>query len=147
MTEQHFVVDTARALVAELAPDELPLFEPVSRAYSRDPKKVLSDRTRPGAVLGSGIDIAVALLSPVALGVAASVYQHLLDKTGEKIVEKGGRLLRRWRRPKAEPVVITAEELDELRALAVERAKELGVADDLAEQIGDVLRTELGRRQ
>jgi hypothetical protein len=144
MTEPDFVVDTARDVVTDLAPDELPLFEPVSRAYRRDPKKVLSDRARPGAVLGSGIDVAVALLSPVALGVATAVYEHLLDKAGEKIAEGGITLLKRLRRPKDVPA-ITADQFDELRALAVERAKELGVADDLAEQIGDALRASLER--
>ncbi|MEO6085414.1 MAG: hypothetical protein ABIQ18_20075 [Umezawaea sp.] len=144
MTERDFVVDTARDVVADLAPDELALFEPVSRAYLRDPKKVLSDRERPGAVLGSGLDVAVTLLSPVALGVATAVYEHLLDKTGEKIVESGGKLFKRLRRPKNAPE-ITADQLDELRALAVERAKELGVADDLAEKVGDTLRATLER--
>jgi hypothetical protein len=144
MTERDFVVDTARDVVADLAPDELALFEPISRAYLRDPKKVLSDRERPGAVLGSGLDIAVALLSPVALGVATAVYEHLLDKTGEMIVEGGGKLFKRLRRPKDAPE-ITADQLDELRALAIERAKELGVADDLAEKVGDTLRATLER--
>jgi len=144
MTERDFVVDTAREMVTDLAPDELPLFEPVSRAYRRDPKKVLSDRARPGAVLGSGIDVAVALLSPVALGVATAVYEHLLDKAGEKIVESGGKLFKRLRHPKDVPV-IAVDQIDRLRALAVERAKELGVADDLAEKIGDALRASLER--
>ena len=144
MTERDFVVDTARSVVTDLAPDELALFEPVSRAYLRDPKKVLSDRERPGAVLGSGIDIAIALLSPVALAVATSVYEHLLDKTGEKIVEAGGKLFKRLSRPKGAPT-ITADQLDGLRTLAIERAKELGVADDLAEKVGDSLRATLER--
>ncbi|HWO59984.1 MAG TPA: hypothetical protein VNO31_08120 [Umezawaea sp.] len=144
MTERDFVVDTARSVVTDLAPDELALFEPVSRAYLRDPKKVLSDRERPGAVLGSGIDIAIALLSPVALGVATAVYEQLLDKAGEAIVERGGKLLKRVRRPKGAPV-ITADQLDGLRTLAIERAKELGVADDLAEKVGDALRATLER--
>jgi hypothetical protein len=144
MTERDFVVDTAREVVADLAPDELALFEPVSRAYLRDPKKVLSDRERPGAVLGSGLDVVIALLSPVALGVATAVYEHLLDKTGEKIVEGGGRLFKRLRRPRDAPR-ITPDQLDELRALAIERAKELGVADDLAEKVGDALRATLER--
>jgi hypothetical protein len=144
MSERDFVVDTARDVVADLAPDELALFEPVSRAYLRDPKKVLSDRERPGAVLGSGLDIAVTVLSPVALGVATAVYEHLLDKAGEKIVESGGKLFKRLRRPRNAPE-ITADQLDELRALAVDRAKELGVADDLAEKVGDTLRATLER--
>ena len=38
---------------------------------------------RPGAVLGSGLDTVVLVVSPVALAVATAVYQNLVDKTGE----------------------------------------------------------------
>jgi hypothetical protein len=142
MTERDFVVDTARAIVTEVAPDELALFEPVSRAYLRDPKKVLADRSRPGAVLGSGIDTAIALLSPAALAVATAVYQHLVDKAGEAIAERGLKLFKR--RTKETPE-ITADQLDGLRALAFERAKDLGLADEQAERVADALHATLSR--
>jgi hypothetical protein len=143
MTERDFVVDTARAIVADVAPDELALFEPVSRAYLRDPKKVLADRARPGAVLGSGIDTAIALLSPAALAIATAVYDHLVDKAGEAIAERGLRLFKR-RRDKELPE-ITADQLDGLRTLAIERAKELGLADEQAQRVADALRATLER--
>jgi hypothetical protein len=142
-----FVVATARNVVADLAPDELALFDPVSRAYLRDPRKVLADRGRPGAVLGSGLDTAIVVLSPVALAVATSVYQHLLDKAGEAVVGGAGRLLRRLRRKKGHGSrpEITRGQLAELRALAVERAKELGLSDEEAQRVGDAIRTSLER--
>jgi hypothetical protein len=142
-----FVVRTARNVVADLAPDELALFEPVSRAYLRDPRKVLADRARPGAVLGSGIDTVITVLSPVALAVAASVGQHLVDKAGGAAVSGGGRLLKRLRRKKDQGVrpEITREQLDELRGVAVERAKKLGLTDEEAERIGNAMRAGLER--
>jgi hypothetical protein len=147
MADDDFVVATARTVVADLAPDELALFDPISQAYLRDPKKVLADRGRPGAVLGSGIDVAVALVSPVALAIASAVYDRLIEKAGEAVVEGGGRLLKRLGRKKnaAFRPEITAAQLDELRGLAVERAKELGLADEEAERVADAMRASLER--
>lgn len=147
MADDDFVVATARAVVADVAPDELALFDPVSRAYLRDPKKVLSDRSRPGAVLGSGIDVAIALVSPVALAVASAAYDHLVSKAGEAVVEGGGRLLKRLGRKKnaAFRPEITSAQLDELRELAVERVKELGLSDEEANRIADAMRASLER--
>ncbi|GAA3859710.1 hypothetical protein GCM10022243_26960 [Saccharothrix violaceirubra] len=145
MDHDDFVAPAARAVVATLAPDELALFEPISRAYRRDPKKVLAQRDRPGEILGSGIDVAVALLSPVALAVAKAVFDRLTDRAGEAVVSGGGKLWKRLRRKDTSEVAITAEQLDGLHALAVERALELGLPQERAEQVADALRAHLER--
>ncbi|MEC3976972.1 hypothetical protein [Amycolatopsis sp. H20-H5] len=143
----EFVVESARKVVASLAPEELPLFDPVSQAYLRDPRKVLGDRGRPGAVLGSGIDVTIAVLSPVALAVATAVGQQLVDKASGAVVKGGTRLLGRLRgkNKPGERTRITRIQLDELRELAVERARELGLPDEEARKVGDILRASLER--
>lgn len=124
MDRGDFVHTVARGVVAAVAPDELALFEPVSRAYLRDPERVPARRGRPGEVLGSGIDVAVELVSPVALAVADATYDRLVGEAGEAAV--GGRL-------------------DELHALAGERASALGLPGDRAKRVADALRAHLER--
>ncbi|MFD7656280.1 hypothetical protein ACFV4N_20110 [Actinosynnema sp. NPDC059797] len=127
MDRGDFVHTVARGVVAAVAPDELALFEPVSRAYLRDPERVPARRGRPGEVLGSGIDVAVELVSPVALAVADATYDRLVGETGEAAVcGSGGRL-------------------DELHALAGERASALGLPGDRAKRVADALRAHLER--
>jgi hypothetical protein len=143
MDHEDFVTSAAREVVAIVAPDELALFEPVSKAYLRDPEKVLAQRGRPGETLGSGIDVAIALVSPVALAIGTAVYEQLVDKAGEAIVNAGGKLWKRWRRKELPD--ITAEQLDELHRMTRERALELGLPEERAKQVADALRAQLER--
>lgn len=145
MDHEDFVSTVAREVVAAVAPDELALFEPVSRAYLRDPEKVLAQRGRPGEVLGSGIDVAIALVSPVALAIATATYNRLADKTGEAVVNTGRKLWKRLRRKELPEGAITEEQLDELHAMALVRALELGLSEEQAKQVADALRTLLTR--
>jgi hypothetical protein len=135
----EFVVEVARSVVAKLAPDESPLVDVVGQAYLRDPKKVLDQGGRRAPGLGSGIDTVVAMLTPVALAVGASVYQHLVDKAGGAVVDGGGKLLRKvFRRDRAEADVVWR--------LVKARAVELGRSEAEAERIADALIAELDER-
>ncbi|GLZ33259.1 hypothetical protein Lesp02_54470 [Lentzea sp. NBRC 105346] len=142
MDHEDFVTAVAREVVTSVAPDELALFEPIRGAYLRDPDKLLAQRGRAGEVLGSGIDVAIALVSPVALAVATATYNRLVDRTGEAVVNVGSKLWKRLRR-KEELPEITAEQLGELHAMAFERAKELGLSEEQAKQVADALRAQL----
>jgi hypothetical protein len=107
-----FVEELARGLVAEVAPDELPVFEVVSAGYAQDPARVLGRGDCPGSVLGSGFDTVVLLVTPAALAVATAVYQHLMERASEFTVNSVIRVARKrwgsWQK-KPEPVRETTE--------------------------------------
>jgi len=134
--QRNFVHSLARHAVRDIAPDELPFFAAASESYFRDPDHALADRRRTDQVLGSGFDIVVTLISPVALAVAAGVYQQLTEKAGEAVARKGLRLIARIRRSakesEATPVSLplTDEQRVEVRRVAEERARALGLDDD-----------------
>ncbi|MFB9902927.1 hypothetical protein [Allokutzneria oryzae] len=147
--DREFVTTLARDVVAARAPEELPFFAATSAAYFRDPRRALAGRTRSDEVLGSGLDTAVALLSPVALAVATAVYETLTQKTGELVVERGGRLLgrlgRKLRRKKQEPPLVEApaelsdEEIGQVRAAVEKRGAALGLSPDQVELLADAV--------
>ncbi|GIM89856.1 hypothetical protein [Paractinoplanes toevensis] len=145
----EFVVGFGRDIVAELAPAELSVFEAVSAAFLRDPKRVLSRRSGPGVVLGSGIDVVVLTVSPVALAVATAVYQQLVDKTAESTVKHAVRMVNRLRRGKQpEPLPeITAEVRDTAAEGTRTLVENLTEDPDLARQCADVVRVLLDRRR
>ena len=134
----EFVLGTARAVVAEVAPDEVAVVDLVGPEFLRDPDRVLAQGGSRAPVLGSGIDTVVTVVAPVALAVGASVYQHLLDKTGETLVKGGGKLVRRlFRRG--------ADESAAVRRVVVARALELGRSAAEAERIADAVIAHLER--
>ncbi|GAA2975003.1 hypothetical protein [Actinokineospora diospyrosa] len=133
----EFVLVVARGVVAELAPDESVVVDVVGREFLRDPDRVLAGGGR-APVLGSGIGTVVTMVTPVALAVGASVYQHLVDKAGESLVKGSAKLVRK---------IFRQEESasDDVRRVVVARAVELGRSAEDAERIADAVIAELGR--
>jgi hypothetical protein len=144
----EFVVEFGRDLVTELAPDELAVFDAVSAAFLRNPRRVLTGRSRPDAVLGSGIDTVILVVSPVALAVATAVYQQLVDETAKATVKQAMKVAERLGRAKRdEPVPeITPERRDAAADGTRTLVENLTGDPDLARQCADVVRVLLDRR-
>ena len=150
MTDDELAVALARSAVERTAPEEMVIFPAASEAFleGQDPSK----KTRGDPMLGFGVESAVVLLTPVALTVAKDVLGFLrvqlkkqADKHGEDAFDwLASKLLRRdddKEKPvdAAEVPELTDEQLEEVRRLAIEKAKQLKLADDKAELLADSL--------
>jgi hypothetical protein len=143
------VAELARATVERAAPEELPLFGPISEAYRADPQSLDGGKPR-DEMLGFGVDAAVVLVTPVALQVARDVLGFLHEQLRERAREQGesaiDRLIARLvgkkeeQVPEAEPVPeLTDAQLEQVRALAVEKARSLRLSEERAELLADSL--------
>jgi hypothetical protein len=152
------VVALARATVERAAPEELVLFPAASEAYreGRDPTRA----TRGDPMLGFGVDAAVVLLTPVALTVAKDVLGFLRVQLGKQAAKHGEdaidwlveRLVGRGD-DKSEPAAgdavdpvepaetpeLTDEQLEEVRKLALQKARQLKLPDAKAKLLADSL--------
>lgn len=147
-TPDDLVAELARAAVERTAPEELPLFAPMSEAYLADPKALEPGKGR-DEMLGFGVDAAVMLVTPVALQVARDVLGFLHEQLRERAREQGegaiDRLLARIVRRKDEPAAaeavpeLTDAQLEQVRALAFEKARLLKLSDTRAELLADSL--------
>ena len=148
MTDDELAVALARSAVERTAPEEMVIFPAASEAFleGQDP----SAKTRGDPMLGFGVESAVVLLTPVALTVAKEVLGFLrvqlkkqADKHGEDAFDwLAAKLLRRDDDKKEQPAEVpelTDEQLEEVRRLAIEKAKQLKLADDKAELLADSL--------
>lgn len=146
-TVDDAVVELARAAVARAAPEELPLFPAASEAYraGRDPGAA----TR-GPLLGTA---AVALLTPVALAVAKEVLGLLGKQLGRQAAEHGGAGIQ-WLIDRlhghsdsaaaptpreGEDIGLTPDQLEEVRDLALEKARQLELPEAKAVLLADAL--------
>jgi hypothetical protein len=138
---ESLIARVARTTVERSAPDELVFFDAAARAYLHEPGRALPRRGRRGdEALGYGLTDLVDLVTPVALTVAGAVVAHLTDRVSaaanartDRLIERLGSRLRR-RPPAPVPAArrpeLSAAQLDVIRALAEERARALGLAED-----------------
>lgn len=153
------VVALARAGVERAAPEELPLFAATSEAYRANPD-ALQDGKPKEAVLGFGVDAAMVLVTPVALQVARSVVEFVAARVKERAKEEGEGALERLldrilgkkqeeepapgtaaAEPASPPPVpeLTDEQLEQVRAVALEKARSLKLSDEKAALLADSL--------
>ncbi|QMU70511.1 hypothetical protein [Streptacidiphilus sp. P02-A3a] len=93
-----FVSDIARRAVAAAASEELPFFDPLAAAFSKRGELPRDHRYTDGTT-ESGWDEAVLLIAPVALTLANSRYNRLMDNDSDEILTSTGHGLSRvWRR-------------------------------------------------
>lgn len=143
------VAELARAAVERAAPEELPLFTPMSEAYFADPRALESGKPR-DELLGFGVDAAVVLVTPVALQVARDVLGFLHEQLRARAREHGegaiDRIIARLVGKNAEAATaeetvpeLTDAQLEQVRALAFEKARSLKLSDDRAGLLADSL--------
>jgi hypothetical protein len=151
--EQEIIAEIAREQVAELAPDELPLFRPTSEAYFKDPDKTLKPQSGRDEVLGFGAQAALTFLTPIVLAVVTEVVTFLVAEIGKSLKEEGrvavGQivkgLFKRFRGPDAPatpaPAIatLTPDQLAQVRKVAYDKARTLNLTEDRAALLADAL--------
>lgn len=82
------VVDIARDVIAEIAPQEIPIFPAATEAYFAKPAEALKQLRSKDSVLGFGMDSLAIVLTPAVLHILSKVFEFLTD-IAKKAVEGG----------------------------------------------------------
>jgi hypothetical protein len=139
MTElayKELITDIAHELIAQIAPQELPLFRPTSEAFINNLGNGLTRRDTTDDMLGFGLDTAIDFLTPVVLALTTEVVKFLAEKAKESIKEASGELIAKFikrmfnripstEEDKSTPLVLSPEELVQLRQLMLETTEQL----------------------
>jgi hypothetical protein len=153
--EGDFAAQLARRALAEAAPEELPLFRATSQAYFDDPDGTLARRGGRDELLGFGVEGAIVLMAPVALDVAKTVVAFVVSRIRAAAEREGGeaidnaveRFFARFRggggpdddsQPAAD-AELSPEQLDEVRQVALERARALDLPEAKAVLLADAV--------
>lgn len=152
--DERRITELARAAVERAAPEELPLFRATSEAYLRDPAALEQRRAR-DEMLGFGAEAAMVLVTPVALSVARDVLvflgeqvRRIARREGEEAIDalvdrvahrNGDEEETPAPAAHAAPLELTDEQLEQVRALALEKAKLLKLSDTKAQLLADSL--------
>ncbi|MFI1498590.1 hypothetical protein [Streptomyces platensis] len=140
--EKLSVRQVIRDVVAETAPEELPLLAGLEPLDDTAVDRVLGRRARTREPLGFGLDTAVALVTPVLWTVLSDVARQELQTAAGGLLARLKRWLRRRRRPPQDQAGLTLSPLDHVQAehvreLVLARCTAAGIDDARAAAIAD----------
>jgi hypothetical protein len=143
--ERAVIEELARRALASTAPEELPLFDDFAGQYYADPRGVLA----PGKDESVGFGIELALLTPYLIELATAAVRALGSMFGDAVKAEGTpyvrsliRKLFRLPDPAAAPAKaapLSQAQARFVRDVALQRAKDIGLAPDKAGLLADAI--------
>ena len=92
LMDEQLVQEVARGVVAQVAPEEMPMFTALTRAYFADPERALSGDHSGDGYLGFGVDEAVTVVTPAvldAVGVMVGcIVLQMMQRVAPNLVPK-----------------------------------------------------------
>ena len=140
------VRDVVRAVVAGVAPDELPVVDGLRRFDDATVVRRLGGSGRRREPLGFGAGEIVLLVTPVVWPVLNELGQRLVTRTADAAEQGAGTVFRRLFRRRQAPVEVpplTREQMAEVRQLVLVAAEKRKLSRRRAEEIADAVVAEL----
>ena len=140
--QDQFIASIAHDVVAQIAPQELPLFPTLSEAYFKNPRQMLKGQEGKEEPLGFGIEVVSAfLMSPFVLAIVNDVVQALTQEVKEsgavrKLLEKlhivkkrAGKLI----------TPFSPEQMEQVHQVTILKARQFKLSDAQAQLLADAL--------
>jgi hypothetical protein len=156
--ENQLVAELAREQVAQIAPQELPLFRTTSKAYFQDPEKTLQDQADKDEELGFGVEVSVVFLTPIVLEVMKVVVSFLVNEVLKSVQTESSGLIREYvksmfkkfrpaeKEEQQKAPLLTFEQINQVHQVAFERARQLDLPEAQAQLLADSLTGSLATR-
>jgi len=142
----RLATELGREIVARAAPQELPLYRSISQSYLEAPDQIHRKTVSKDEMLGFGVGAAVAYLTPTLLAVLSWVLKFLAEEIKSSIHDQhlvGDVLKKLFTKSETAPVtktpelVLTHEQLERIRKLAYDKARELNLKNAEASLLAD----------
>jgi hypothetical protein len=134
------VREVVHDVVADVAPEELPVLAGLSQLDDDEALRRLTRRRRPRERLGFGLDTVATLATAITWVAVQESVKRIVDPAADGLSRRVGTRLRRlFRRPSAPAIVpvLTREQLTEVHRRVVEVADQNGLDADRATVLAD----------
>jgi len=147
--QNQLIADVARDIIAQTAPEELPLFRATSVAYFKNPEKILKDQKRKDEILGFGPGEVVSLLTPTVLVVVTEVVTFVTAEVQKSIATESASIIselvkkqfKRFqpeeKKEQNEVARLTPEQIAQIRKRTYEKARQLKLSESQAGLLAD----------
>lgn len=129
-------------VVADVAPEELPVLAGLSRLDDDEALRRLTRRRRRNEPLGFGMDAVAALATAIAWVAVQEVVKRIVQPAADRLSRGvGARLIRPFRRPPAPTVVppLTPHQLAQIHQRVLDLAQQNGMEADRAAVLAERL--------
>ena len=89
LSQEQLVEVLAKDLVAQIAPQELPLFRATSQAYFQNSDKLFKGQESKDEMLGFGVGESVTLLTPFILSILVEIVKYLSNEFASTVKTEG----------------------------------------------------------
>lgn len=146
------VAEVARDVLAEIAPQEMPIFPAASRAYFADPAAVLEQSRSKDNVLGFGTEALAVLFTPAVLLVLSETLEYLTrvatkataDGLTKEIPEAIKAMFKRFHSSPADtPSGLTREHIALIHGNILATAKKLRLPAEKAQSLANAVTAQL----
>lgn len=142
--DQAFLSELGREIVAQVAPDEIEVFDELAEEYFMDPSPSQLEPRSSDDALGFGLDSIMMAATPAVMGATMVVFSFVAQVATQILVDQSAEFTRsrvkRWLlRKQPEPIVLSQEHLARAHQLAMEEAARHGLNEAVARQMADVL--------
>ena len=151
ITEEQLLSEVGRDLIADLAPQELPLFRANSEAYFKNPEKALQGQIGKDEMLGFGAGDAVVLLTPIVLAILNEVVKFVIDELKKSVQNESAAWIQQTvkalfkklpqveKDDKKKPPALTTDQLAQVRTIAFDKARQLKLPAQRAALLADAV--------
>lgn len=148
IAQNQLVTNIAYDLIAQIAPQELPLFSVTSEAYFKNPGKLLKGQKGKDEKLGFGIEIAAVMASPIVLAIVDEVVKVLVGEVIPGEIKESGIVNKVFKkilpvkekdRKVALPLALTPEQLQQVRDQTITTALKCNLSRAQADLLADSL--------
>jgi hypothetical protein len=147
--QNQLIADLARDIVAQTAPQELPLFRTMSAAYFKNPEKLLKGQSEKDEMLGFGVAGVVIMLTPTILAIMSQVVQFIITEVQKSVATNSAdvindlvsKMFKKFRpaekKDRENLPALTTEQLKRVRNMAYQEARKLALSDAQAGLLAD----------
>lgn len=142
VAQNQLIASIARDLIAETAPQELPLFQATSEAYFKNPQKLLKNQADKNEMLGFGVVevVSTVIASPIVINIVNEAVHLIVEEVKEAGLFK--RLFGKSHSAKEEQKntrPLTPELMQQIHQMTLEKAVQYKLPRTQAEHLADSL--------
>jgi hypothetical protein len=144
---KEYIEDVSKAIVSDVAPEELDLFDELVAEYYEDPTPPDLSEKDVDDELAFGIGEMLIPVTPAAAAMVTTVLNFLLTEVIKVVKEENGKTIKEiisdFIRPeksdKEELEPLTVEQLKQIRRIARKQARSFGMDPDIAKKMAESL--------